>query len=203
MRKALLELPRPKIVVTSRYFQYPAGKRRGLTSIFAAAAVAAGRSRTSATMAKASRPGTRARKNTVRMLVCTQKRSASASSGPMNAPALSPKPSRPNARPRSCSATDSATSASRGADRVPVPMRSRSRAPRTPSQIVASPISGLASAAATNPAMAIALCRLRRSDSDPEKPWTMFCVACAVPSIRPTMLPLTWSVCVRKIGRIG
>jgi hypothetical protein len=41
------------------------------------------------------------------------------------------------------------------------------------------------------------------SDNAPEKPWTMFCVAPATPSIKPTTLPLAFKVWVRKIGRIG
>ena len=66
----------------------------------------------------------------------------------MNAPALSPMPSRPKALPRCGSSTDAATIASRGADRVPLPKRSRKRAPSTPGQPVDKPIKGLATAAA-------------------------------------------------------
>jgi hypothetical protein len=64
-------------------------------------------------------------------------------------------------------------------------------------------MSGLAVAARTYPATAIGLRRCSLSDNHPEKPCTIFCVAGAIPSTRPTTLPLAFNVCVRKIGRTG
>src|SRR5205807_6926710 len=61
IKNELLELPNPKRAITERYFQYPLGNWRGFTSIFDFALTAAGRSVTSRTMTKASKPGMSAR----------------------------------------------------------------------------------------------------------------------------------------------
>ena|SRR5215216_7126571 len=69
-----------------------------------------------------------------------------ASSGPKKAPKLSPMPSNPKALPLFSSDTEDAIRASRGAERMPVPSRSRKRAAKTPCQIVDRPINGFATA---------------------------------------------------------
>ena len=86
---------------------------------------------------------------------------------------------------------------------MPVPRRSAIRAARTPGQLVARPINGLASAAAMNPTRAIDFRRRSLSESHPETPCTMFWVAEATPSTSPTMLPPALSVSVRNSGSTG
>src|SRR5436190_2520649 len=67
IKNELLELPRPKIAITVRYFQYPLGNWRRFISIFDFAVTAARRSVTSRTMTKASKPGMSDRQKIVRI----------------------------------------------------------------------------------------------------------------------------------------
>ena len=66
-----------------------------------------------------------------------------ASSGPMKAPTVSSDWRNPNAAPRMPGGARSATSASRGAPRMPLPMRSISRAASTMPVVVAKANKGL------------------------------------------------------------
>ncbi len=68
-------------------------------------------------------------------------------SGPANAPTVSSDWRKPKAAPRTASGVRSAISASRGAPRMPLPMRSTKRAKKTSPAPVASANSGLDSAA--------------------------------------------------------
>jgi hypothetical protein len=69
-----------------------------------------------------------------------------ASSGPRNAPTVSSDWRSPNAAPRRWGGVTSATSASRGAPRMPLPTRSRTRAVTTMPMLGAIANSGLLSA---------------------------------------------------------
>jgi len=71
---------------------------------------------------------------------------STASSGPVKAPIVSSACLSPNAAPRSGAGVTSATSASRGAPRIPLPIRSISRAPTTTPMPGASANSGFDSA---------------------------------------------------------
>ena len=127
----------------------------------------------------------------------SEKNSNTVKRGPTNAPRLSPTPSMPNAFPRYSGATDSAINASRGAERLPAPRRSANLAPSTPGQAVAIPINGFDKAERTYPTSAIGFRFCNLSESHPEKPWIIFCVACAMPSMIPTILPPACRYCVR------
>ena len=69
---------------------------------------------------------------------------SAASPTPIVAPAVSIARWKPNARPRRSGAVESAISASRGAVRIPFPIRSPTRAARTSGQVVATRKSDLA-----------------------------------------------------------
>ena len=62
---------------------------------------------------------------------------SAASATPITAPVVSIARCRPKARPRASGAVESAMSASRGAVRIPLPIRSPTRATRTIGQAVA------------------------------------------------------------------
>ncbi len=68
---------------------------------------------------------------------CTAPTMSAASATPITAPVVSIARWRPKARPRASGAVESAMRASRGAVRMPLPIRSPTRATRTSGQAVA------------------------------------------------------------------
>ena len=108
---------------------------------------AGARSRVSAISATAASPG-RSASTTIgrRFGSPSQAIKPSAISGPTTPPAVSAALWNPKARPRAAGEAASAIMASRGAERTPLPMRSRTRAPNTSGQPKARPSTGFASA---------------------------------------------------------
>ena len=84
---------------------------------------------------------------TARMLLASSAIRPIATSGASSAPAVSSACLRPNARPRISGGVSSAIIASRGAPRMPLPMRSAKRATISGGALVASGNSGLDRAA--------------------------------------------------------
>jgi hypothetical protein len=99
------------------------------------------------TSASAAKAGGTAAQNTSGMLSAVSHIKPIASAGPMNAPIVSSDWRKPNAAPRSPVGARSAISASRGAPRMPLPMRSTKRAVITHPTVPASGKTGLAKAA--------------------------------------------------------
>jgi len=97
--------------------------------------------------ANATKAGTTAIQNTRVKLFSVSAISPIAASGPMKAPAVSSDCRRPNAAPRTAGGVRSAISASRGAPRMPLPMRSTKRAATIQPNPVASGKTGLVKAA--------------------------------------------------------
>jgi hypothetical protein len=91
--------------------------------------------------------GSTASQNTVRNESAVAAINAIASSGPANAPTVSSACRKPNAAPRTSAGVNSAISASRGAPRMPLPMRSIPRAANTQPAVGASANSGFVTAA--------------------------------------------------------
>jgi hypothetical protein len=94
----------------------------------------------------ASAPGIAATQKTARKSLAHSSISTVASRGPTKAPTVSSDWRRPNAAPRIDGGVRSATSASRGAPRMPLPIRSTKRAATTAPTPVASANTGLVAA---------------------------------------------------------
>ena len=109
-----------------------------------------------------------------------------ASSGPRNAPATSSDCRRPKEAPRSSGGARSAISASRGAPRMPLPMRSTKRAANTQPTVCASGNTGFVKAASPYPIVASSLRFPSRSDNAPENTFVIAALASATPSMSPT-----------------
>ncbi len=91
--------------------------------------------------------GITANQNTVRNWFAVIAISPIASSGPANAPIVSSVCRRPNAAPRISAGVRSAINASRGAPRIPLPMRSAKRAVKIQAMLGATANSGFVNAA--------------------------------------------------------
>ena len=77
-------------------------------------------------------------------------------------------------------------SASRGAPRIPLPMRSTKRAANTQATLWASGNTGLVNAASPYPIAARSFRRPSQSESAPENTFVIAAVASAIPSMNPT-----------------
>ena len=160
----------------------------------------AGSSTPSASSATDAIPGRTAIQNTARTSLARIVISAIAASGPIRAPAVSRDCRRPYAAPRTSGGEQSATSASRGAPRMPLPMRSTNRAVKTQTAEVASGNSGFDKAASPYPATANGLRRPKRSLRTPENTLVIEAAASATPSISPSATVLAPITDTRNTG---
>ena len=117
-------------------------------------------------------------------------------SGPMTAPQVSRLRWNPNARPRSSGVVSSAMSESRGAPRIPLPIRSPTRATSTIGHTTATAMASFATAAIPYPSATIGR-RARRSAKRPETSRVM----AAAPSARPSTSPTTATGAPRMLTR--
>ena len=131
----------PKIVRKATTRRYGRGSGPPRAAIAAARSwCVRGRSRTNTISPTLIAAGMNAMKKSGRISWPSAKYSASPISGPTTAPNVSAARWNPNARPRSACGVSSAISASRGAPRIPLPVRSATRATSTSGQAYASPI---------------------------------------------------------------
>ncbi len=103
---------------------------------------AVGTSGSRSSSATAMAPGMIVMPNSSRYRSGKTSRNAAANSGPTTAPVLSIARWKPYTRPRDSGRAHEASMASRGAPRIPLPMRSTNRIASTCCQIVTSPVSG-------------------------------------------------------------
>src|SRR5262245_51563035 len=148
-------------------------------------------------------PGIADNQNTVRRDNSAQPSSANATSGPTSAPALSAALRTPNALPRMFGSMESAISASRGALRMPLPMRSDTRMNNTSAADCATATSGRTTQARTYPATTNGFLRWTRSDHQPLANFSSDAVDSAAPSMAPMNPAFAPSTVVRNTGRSG
>src|SRR6266540_503960 len=130
-------------------------------------------------------------------------RRTSVSIGPAIAPLVSMLRWKPNALPRVSAGVDSVSSASRGASRIPLPVRSRTRIPRNSGH---DPAKGNKTFIAVERPYPVATNRFRfpaASDSLPEKIFMNETTLSESPSTSPRIRALASRTCVRKNGRMG
>ena len=104
------------------------------------------------------------------------------------------------ARPRASGGVESAISASRGAVRIPLPIRSPTRATSTSGQAVATMYSALAATDAPYPVPTSNVRRPIRSDRTPEPSFTNAATLSATPSTIPMTDGVAASTLARKSG---
>ena len=120
--------------------------------------------------------------------------------GPRNAPTESKACRNPNADPLSSGGVMSTMSASLGASRIPLPIRSRNRAPRITSIEVAVGNMGLVIALKPYPTTARIFRRPKKSLKPPENTFIIKADDSATPSMSPTVKTLAPIVLTRYMG---
>ncbi len=162
-----------------------------------AAPTRSGSSTPTTSSSTASAAGITAIQNTRRKLSAKYSIAAIAIRGPPTAPTVSSAWRSPKLAPRTASGVMSAISASRGAPRMPFPIRSAMRAPTIQPSDGASGKTGLVSAASPYPSTTSALRRRKKSERKPENTLTISAVASANPSRRPIVSVLAPSSSAR------